>query len=179
MKEFEPLIGEWHGAGEVPSEPPMRVSVEATIERLGEFIVMRTVGEPAEMPDTIAIIGGAPDGKPQPMHYFDSRGVERLFVTALAGTTWRIWRAPGEDRNGPNGPGFNQRFIGEISADGKTIEGSWERGIGDAGDKWVMADLKQVAFMQGWNSELFTTLRAAHLKKDVSGTICESCVAYQ
>jgi hypothetical protein len=33
--------------------------------------------------------------------------------------------------------------------------------------------------MQGWNSEPFMALRRAHLKKDVSGTICESCVAYQ
>jgi len=49
---------------------------------------------------------------------------------------WRIWRAPGEDWNGPDGPGFNQRFIGEISADGTTIVGRWERGMGDAGDAW-------------------------------------------
>ena len=38
MKEFEPLIGEWHGEGEIPMEPPMKISVEATVERLGEFI---------------------------------------------------------------------------------------------------------------------------------------------
>jgi hypothetical protein len=37
MKEFEPLIGEWHGEGEVPIEPSMKISVEATIERLGKF----------------------------------------------------------------------------------------------------------------------------------------------
>ena len=36
----------------------------------------------------------------------------------------------GEDWNGPHGPGFNQPFIGEISADGKTIAGRWERGLG-------------------------------------------------
>ena len=42
-----------------------------------------------------------------------------------------------------------------------------------------MADLNEVPFMQGWNSPLFRNLRAAHLKKDVRGTICESCVAYQ
>ena len=108
------------------------------VERLGKFIVLRSVGEPAEVPDSISIIGGAPDGEPQPMHYFDSRGVKRLFMTALEGSTWRIWRAAGEDWNGPHGPGFNQRFIGEISADGKTIEGRWERGMGDAGDEWVI-----------------------------------------
>jgi hypothetical protein len=130
MKEFEPLIGEWHGEGEVPIEPPMKISVEATIERLGKFIVLRSISEPSEVPDNVSIIGGAPDGEPQPMHYFDARGVERLYLMALDGTTWKIWRAPGEDWNGPHGPGFNQRFIGEISADGKRIEGRWERGMG-------------------------------------------------
>ena len=136
MKEFEPLIGEWHGEGEVPIEPPVRISVEQTVERLGEFIVVRSVGRPAEVPDSISIIGGGPAGEPQPMHYFDERGVERLYMTAVEASTWRIWRAPGEDWNGPNGPGFNQRFIGEISADGRTIEARWERGMGDDGDEW-------------------------------------------
>src|SRR2546423_1618225 len=91
---------------------------------------MSTGGEPGEMPDSVSIIGGAPDGEPQPMHYFDSRGVKRLFMTAFEGSTWKIWRAPAEDWKGPDGPGFNQRFIGEISADGKTIEGRWERASG-------------------------------------------------
>jgi hypothetical protein len=136
MKDFAPLIGEWHGEGEFPSEPPMKMSAEATVERLGKFIVFRSVGEPAELPDSISIIGGAPAGEAQPMHYFDDRGVQRLFMTSLEGATWKIWRAPGEDWNGPNGPGFNQRFIGEISADGNAIDGRWERGMGDAGDEW-------------------------------------------
>ena len=135
MKQFKRLIGEWHGEGEMP-DPPMKLSVEATIEPLGEFVVLRSVGEPKDMPDTLSIIGGAPEGKAQPMHYFDSRGVKRLFMMALEGSTWKIWRAPGEDWNGPGGPGFNQRFIGEISPDGKTIAGRWERGMGDAGDDW-------------------------------------------
>ena len=138
MHDLEPLIGRWHGEGDLPMDPPMQVSVEATIEPMGEFILLRTVGEPAEMPDTMAVIGGAPDGEPQPMHYFDSRGVQRLFLTTLLGSTWTIWRAPGEDWNGPDGPGFNQRFIGELSADGQAIEGRWERGLGDAGDEWEL-----------------------------------------
>ena len=135
MKQFERLIGEWHGEGAFP-DPPIQMSAVTTIEPLGEFIVMRSVAEPAALPDSIAIIGGAPEGEPQPMHYFDARGVKRLFVMALEGSTWKIWRAPGEDWNGPDGPGFNQRFIGQISDDGGTIEGRWERGTGDAGDQW-------------------------------------------
>lgn len=136
MESFKALIGEWHGEGAIPTEPPTKMSAEVRIERLGEFIVFNSVGEPAEFPDSISIIGGGPDGEPQPMHYFDARGVKRLFMTALEGTTWKIWRAPAEDWNGPNGPGFNQRFIGEISADRRVIEGRWERGMGDAGDEW-------------------------------------------
>lgn len=49
----------------------------------------------------------------------------------------------------------------------------------DAGEKWTMADLTKVSFMEGWNSPEFQALRAAHIKKDVSGTICENCIAYQ
>src|SRR6185503_13348180 len=129
MREFEPLIGEWHGEGEIAADPPIKLSVEATIERLGAFTVFRSAGEPAELPATLSIIGGAADGEPQPMHYFDSRGVKRLYLTAIEGSTWKIWTAPGEDWNGPDGPGFNQRWIAEISADGKTIDGRWERGF--------------------------------------------------
>ncbi|HET6264228.1 MAG TPA: radical SAM protein [Usitatibacter sp.] len=63
---------------------------------------------------------------------------------------------------------------GHITHDGKLSACCF-----DAGDKWVMADLKKVPFMEGWNSAPFVKLREAHLKRDVSGTICESCVAYQ
>jgi hypothetical protein len=138
MNQFDRLIGEWRVHGEIPIEPPMKISGESKIERLGAFIVFRSVAEPADVPDSLSVIGGAPDGEPQPMHYFDARGVKRLFMTAFQGSTWKIWRAPGEDWNGPDGPGFNQRFVGEISADGETIEARWERGMGEAGDAWEL-----------------------------------------
>jgi hypothetical protein len=138
LHDFEPLIGTWHAEGELPIEPPLKMTIEATIERLGAFVVLRSVGEPAEMPDSVSVIGGAREGEPQPMHYFDSRGVKRMFVMALEGSTWKIWRAPGEDWNGPDGPGFNQRFFGEISPDGRTIEARWERGVGESGDDWEL-----------------------------------------
>ena len=63
---------------------------------------------------------------------------------------------------------------GHITHDGKLSACCF-----DAGDKWTMADLTQVGFMEGWNSAAFQALRRAHLKKDVSGTICEDCVAYR
>jgi hypothetical protein len=136
MKQFGPLIGTWHTEGEIPAEPPMRISGETTIEALGAFVVIRSTGEPADVPDSISIIGGAPDPEPQPMHYFDSRGVERRYVTTVEGSTWTIWRAPGDDWNGPQGPGFNQRFIGDLSSDGRTIDGRWERATGQDPETW-------------------------------------------
>jgi len=38
----------------------MKISQEAKIERLGKFIVFSSVGEPAEVPASVSIIGGAP-----------------------------------------------------------------------------------------------------------------------
>ena len=49
----------------------------------------------------------------------------------------------------------------------------------DADSRWGMGDLKTMSFMEAWNSAKFQALRSAHLKKDVSGTVCEACVAYQ
>jgi hypothetical protein len=50
--------------------------------------------------------------------------------------------------------------------------------FGDTPDNaHVMADLTQVSFEAGWNSEKFTALRSAHLAKDVSRTGCATCVA--
>lgn len=48
----------------------------------------------------------------------------------------------------------------------------------DASGKWLMGDLSEESFMDAWNSQKFQDLRAAHLRKDVKGTICEDCVAY-
>ena len=138
MHEFEPLIGDWRVEGEIPMEPPMRISGRTTVERLGAFVVVDARAEPVELPDSLSIIGGAPEGEPQPMHYFDSRGVKRLYLTTVEESTWKIWRAPRENLDGPDGPGFDQRFIGTISADGNTIDGRWERGVGDTGITWQL-----------------------------------------
>jgi hypothetical protein len=41
-----------------------------------------------------------------------------------------------------------------------------------------MGDLRRETFMEAWNSRQFVALREAHLRRDVSGTVCEQCVAY-
>lgn len=48
----------------------------------------------------------------------------------------------------------------------------------DADARWKMGDLNQQSFMDAWHSPEFVKLREAHLRKDVTGTPCEECVAY-
>lgn len=48
----------------------------------------------------------------------------------------------------------------------------------DHDGRFEMGDLTRDSFMVAWNSDKFKSLRAAHLRKDVQGTACENCVAY-
>jgi MoaA/NifB/PqqE/SkfB family radical SAM enzyme len=59
-----------------------------------------------------------------------------------------------------------------------TAEGKLSACCFDATANWTMGDLTKQSFMEAWNSEPFVKLRAAHLKKDVRGTVCENCIAY-
>ena len=59
-----------------------------------------------------------------------------------------------------------------------TAEGKLSACCFDATANWTMGDLNTTSFMDAWNSAPFVALRAAHLKKDVRGTVCEKCLAY-
>ncbi|MBT3334338.1 MAG: SPASM domain-containing protein, partial [Rhodospirillaceae bacterium] len=41
-----------------------------------------------------------------------------------------------------------------------------------------MGDLKEISFMEAWQSPDFQALRQAHLNRDVSNTVCRDCVSY-
>jgi MoaA/NifB/PqqE/SkfB family radical SAM enzyme len=59
-----------------------------------------------------------------------------------------------------------------------TAEGRLSACCFDATANWTMGDLNVQSFMAAWNSEAFVRLREAHLKRDVSGTVCANCIAY-
>lgn len=59
-----------------------------------------------------------------------------------------------------------------------TAEGKLSACCFDATANWTMGDLNKLSFMEAWHSQPFVALRAAHLKKDVRGTVCEQCIAY-
>jgi hypothetical protein len=128
------LFGEWEASGQMDLDgQTIKVIGHTTIEPLGEFVVLRSTVQPPEFPDSISIIGGGPEGEPAPMHYFDERGVQRLYLSTVGDGRWVIWRG---DESWRESPGHNQRYVGEISPDGSKITGAWERGLGEAGDRW-------------------------------------------
>jgi len=63
---------------------------------------------------------------------------------------------------------------GHVTADGKLSACCF-----DATANWTMGDLTKQSFMEAWNSAPFVRLREAHLRKDVRGTVCEKCIAYE
>ena len=111
------LLGEWDTAGTMDVDGrTITITGHTTIEPLGEFVVLRTTVQPAEFPDSVSIIGGGPADAPAPMHYFDERGVQRLYLSTVDEARWVIQLA---DADRAMSPGFDQRYVGEISPTGR------------------------------------------------------------
>jgi hypothetical protein len=85
----------------------------------GRFLIERA--EVPGAPDSVAIVGLSSDGA-YTQHYFDSRGLARVYAMTFSDGVWTLLR---------NTPDFTpldfaQRFSGEFSEDGSTIRGRWE-----------------------------------------------------
>src|SRR4051812_21669822 len=129
IQSLAPLIGEWSMEAVFPSTSPafgMEVQgvARTVFEYLpgGAFVLQRwEVPHPAA-PDGIAVIGpqAGQDGFLQ--HYFDSRGVARVYDMSLEDGVWRLSRTQADF----SPLEFAQRFHGEIVEDGATIRGAWE-----------------------------------------------------
>ena len=64
-----------------------------------------------------------PESKAYSQHYFDSRGVVRVYVMTLTDRIWTLLR----EKPDFSPLDFSQRFTGTFSDDAKTILGRWER----------------------------------------------------
>ena len=71
------------------------------------------------------VIGPDSSGERIVQHYFDSRGVARVYGMSLEDGILRLWR---------EGADFWQRYEGRFSPDGNTVTGAWEKS--DDGSKW-------------------------------------------
>jgi hypothetical protein len=120
MKQLEPFVGEWRLEAAFPDAPTGRVTFEwLPGER---FLVERWEVPVPEAPDGIAMIGANAQGDGYLQHYFDSRGVARVYQMSFEDRDWKLWR----DVADFSPLDFKQRFIGTLSGDGATITGRWE-----------------------------------------------------
>ena len=62
---------------------------------------------------------------------------------------------------------------GHVRADGKLTACCF-----DSDGRFTMGNLREQPFMAAWHSQEFQDLRRAHLNKDVTGTVCQGCLAY-
>lgn len=115
-------MGTWVTEASHPALPGVVVHGSAAIEWLeGErFLILRARTDHPEFPDSISVIGvtdaDRTDGALS-MHYFDSRGVFRIYRAEVDDDAWHIWR---------EAEGFSQRFVGAFADEGDAIVGRWE-----------------------------------------------------
>jgi hypothetical protein len=102
LQGWQRLAGRWATEATDPALPGPVVTGQATFEWLEDqrFLIWRSHYDHPEIPDAIAVTGII-DGKPS-MHYFDPRGVHRVFAADITAGTWRFWNdAPGSASDSP------------------------------------------------------------------------------
>jgi hypothetical protein len=131
LARLDRFVGEWTVEARFPGEPgsagaagelPVaRTWFEWTLDR--QFLQQRTEVPVPEAPDALTIVSVDPGTGAYTQHYYDSRGVARLYAMTLADGVWTLTRespdfTPLE---------FSQRFTGTFSEDGNTISGAWDK----------------------------------------------------
>jgi hypothetical protein len=99
------LVGAWTTEATHPALPGTTVSGSADVQWLeGErFLVFRSHSDHPDFPDSISIIGET-DGLQ--WHYFDSRGVHRVYELRVLDDGWELARAAA----GQDAKSFSQRL---------------------------------------------------------------------
>jgi hypothetical protein len=118
LDQLDVFVGEWDTEATHPKlEGTLRG--RATYEWLTgrSFLIQRSESPPNTVPSSIAVIGGGDTPGTWPMHYFDSRGIMRMYQLSFHGRVLKIWR---------DDPGFLQRSVGVFEDGERTLRLTWE-----------------------------------------------------
>ena len=119
IQQLNPLLGEW--SVEASIAPPGLTGTAVFEWALGGAYLLQRVGIPhPQAPDALCMI--AVDGERFMQHYFDSRGVTRLYEMTFDGTEWTLTR----EKPDFSPLDFSQRYTGRFSPDRQRIDGRWE-----------------------------------------------------
>ena len=121
---LEPLIGEWRIEMLLPGVELPDVDARVTFEWRGDraFVLERWTVPIPEAPDGLAVIRWDEGRGTFLQHYFDERGVARVYEMGLADGVWTLERTKPDFSDFA----FSQRFTGRLSEDGNRIEGTFE-----------------------------------------------------
>jgi hypothetical protein len=130
---LEPLVGNWRIEAPVFPLPrdaadQARMSFEWVLG--GAFLIQRSSVPVPEAPDGLSVIG-TDQGDGYTQHYFDSRGIARVYAMTFDGREWTLERHTPDFTPLP----FHQRWLGAFS-DPDTIEGRWEKS--PDGQEWAL-----------------------------------------
>jgi len=119
MESLEALVGEWTVEVVMPGGDDV-LPGEMSVEWLegGGYLIQRSTMEDPRFPRAVTVIGPDRSGEMIVQHYFDSRGVARVYEITLENGVLELSR---DDED------FAQRFTGRFTDDGSAIEGAWER----------------------------------------------------
>src|SRR6266542_4262181 len=124
LERLNVFIGEWRMEASFPLAAPASIAGRVVVGRAlfewelgGQFLTQHEEFPDPDVPDSSAIIGFDPDSQAYTQHYFDSRGVARVYAMTLSKDVWTLLRETLD---------FSQRFTGTFSDEGKTIAGRWE-----------------------------------------------------
>lgn len=118
------LTGRWETEATHPMLPGAVIRGSSEIDWLdGErFLIYRSRYDHPDIPDSISIIG---DTGGLQMHYFDTRGVYRIYAVTVTGDGWETAMdrtAPAGSFASADGP-FSQRMTYTFENDDKTMSG--------------------------------------------------------
>lgn len=130
LKRLNVFIGEWTMAATFQGAPPTGPAGRAAFEWVlgGQYLMERSAIPGA--PDSIAIVSIDRDKGSYMQHYFDSRGVVRVYAMTFSQGVWTLRRGASDFTP----LDFWQRFKASFSKDGNTIRGAWE--TSEDGKRW-------------------------------------------
>jgi len=132
LKRLEPLLGEWDLSVSFPHFDTSGVRARTTFSWTldGQYLLQRAEVDVPEAPDLIALIDVDRSSGGYTQHYFDSRGVTRVYAMTFDGRTWTLSRETPDF----SPLDFAQRFSGTLEDDGATIRARWD--IRHPGGDW-------------------------------------------
>jgi hypothetical protein len=135
IEQLEPFIGEWRLEAVFPHGRPAGDGATCSFEWLlgGTFVAQRTAVPHTQVPDGFMVISANHEGSGFTQHYFDERGVVRVYAMTFEDGAWELLRATPDFTP----LDFSQRYTGAFSADGTRIEGKWESS-NDGGATWKL-----------------------------------------